>query len=656
MAKKYTGSLSLEWFNKQKSILVQPKGTATSGRDVPPPRMNWINKDQALFYEIADDEGTGLSPYWVDHNDLRVKEARPLVFHKAYKTVEKQKAGSLIHKDQKLVESREDDSTIKNVLIRGDNLLALNALKKIFDARPEDERIKCIYIDPPYNTGQSFEFYDDGVETSLWLSLLRDRLVVLRQLLRSDGVIFVQIDDGYLAHLRLVMDDVFGANRYINTIALKTKQSSGASGGGEDRRLKKNIEFLLVYGGDQFDSFNDVFNEIELGQYLERMKLDGTSFKYTSVLYELGKKEFVKTIFDGSGNEMKLFRVTNYETRSIARIARDEGLNEQQVIQKYYDAVHTTENAQTSIRTRVKEATDTKDNMYALEYHPISGRNKGKLTELLFVGPQKRLISWFKNVTYRSNDQIIKRDRIGTLWEDLNWNNVTREGGVSFPSGQKPERLVEICLSLATKEGDWILDCFGGSGTTFAVAQKMNRHWVGIEIGKHAETHIIPRLKNVLTGEDQSGISKAVNWQGGGSFKYYTLGDSIINPVTRDFNWKLGRDFIEKSLLSSYDFAPDSEFSLSQVELIKATQHPTMGFHRIGQKQMACVVSLLEPGKDKPIAYDELMTWYEALKNFKGTQSISVFTNRGVELAYDSKPDDLEVIKVPHAIFAELEK
>ncbi len=220
----------------------------------------------------------------------------------------------------------------------------------------------------------------------------------------------------------------------------------------------------------------------------------------------------------------------------------------------------------------------------------------------------------------------------------------------------KPEKLLHRILLLATDEGDIVLDCFGGSGTTFAVAQKMNRRWIGVEVGKHAETHIIPRLVKVLTGEDQIGISKAVSWYGGGAFKYYQLGDSIIDQATNDFNWKLGRNFIEKSLLSSYDFEPDPEFSLPQGQLINTGQQPSIGFHRVGQKQMACVVSLAETNKNEAITHGELMTWYDALKKFKGTQSITVFTNRGVELAYDSKPDDLEVIKVPHAIFAELEK
>lgn len=429
------------------------------------------------------------------------------------------------------------DASTENILINGDNLLALKALEQDFAGK-----VKCIYIDPPYNTGQAFEFYDDGIETSLWLSLMKERLKLLQKLLKDDGVIFVQIDDKYFAHLRLILDEIFGPSRYINTIAVKTKESSGASGGGEDRRLKKNIEFLMVYGGKDFNSFNDVYNEIELSKYLEMMRLEEKSFKYTSVLYKNGKKEFLKTIKDGSGNDMKLYSVTDYETKSISRIAKEDGISELDVIYKYYDSVHTTENAQTSIRTRVQEATDAVDNMYALEYYPVSGRNRGKLTELLFVGKQKRLVSWFKNVTHKKGKKILKREKLGTFWDDLNWNNVTREGGVRFPNGQKPEKLISICLELSTKEGDLVLDSFLGSGTTAAVAHKMKRKWIGIELGEHAKTHCLPRLNSVVDGKDLSGMTIPVNWQGGGGFKFYTLAPSLLKQ-DKFGNWVISQEY-----------------------------------------------------------------------------------------------------------------
>lgn len=169
---------------------------------------------------------------------------------------------------------------------------------------------------------------------------------------------------------------------------------------------------------------------------------------------------------------MNLYKIKGMKLKVIAK---EEGISEVKVIYKYYNRVHTTENAQTSIRTRVQEVTDVDDSMYSLEYYPTSGRNKGKLTELLFVGPQKRLVSWFKNVTIKKNGKILKERKNWNILGDLNWNNVTREGGVRFPNGQKPEKLISICFELATKEGDIVLDSFLGSGTTAAVAHKMNR-------------------------------------------------------------------------------------------------------------------------------------------------------------------------------------
>lgn len=430
-----------------------------------------------------------------------------------------------------------ENDIFDNRLIFGDNLLALKALEQEFAGK-----IKCIYIDPPYNTGQAFEFYNDGIETSLWLSLMRERLVLLRGLLTRDGVIFVQIDDTYFAHLKLILDEIFGPQQYVNTIAVKTKESSGASGGGEDRRLKKNIEFLLVYGREDFSAFNDVFAEIELGKYLKMMRLEDRSFKYTTVLYKRGNKEFVNTIKDGAGNDMKLYRITGYETRSVARLARDEGLTELEAIYKYHDSIYTTENAQTSIRNRVQDATDQENTMYALEYYPITGRNKGKLTELLFIGPQKRLINWFKNVTYQTDSQIIKREKVGTFWENVNWNNVTREGGVRFPQGQKPEKLISMCIALATQPGDWVLDSFGGSGTTAAVAHKMSRRWITIELGEHIHTHIRPRLGQVIDGTDRRGVSTEFSWKGGGGFRYYKLAPSLLEK-DKWGNWVINKQY-----------------------------------------------------------------------------------------------------------------
>lgn len=636
MAKKYTGSLSLEWLNKQKSILVQSEEAGRTNGDVSAPKMNWINKDDALFYEIVDDEGRGLSPYWVDRSDLRVKEARPLVFQRAYKAVEKPQPGSLIDKEYKLVESSDEDPVIENMLIRGDNLLALNALKKLFESRPDEDKVKCIYIDPPFNTDQAFEHYDDALEHSAWLTLMRDRLKVLHQLLQESGSLFVHLDDNELGYLIPLVDEVFGRDNRISVITFKQSSASGPKA--QNPGLVTTSNFILYY------------------------------VKNKSIWES--QKVFVPTTRDDRYNSYIVNpeeAYTNWHFDTLRNgFAQTLGIPTKSLKEKFGDSLEqkieefVIENAHRVVRLATVAPKDVNAEARVDLENSITFPNKVFRTQrqekddYYFFGGQQVL---FYSTKVRTIDDVaVTGEAATTIWDDLLSNNLHKEGQVSFPRGKKPEGLLKRVFELSTQAGDIVLDCFGGSGTTFAVAQKMNRRWIGVEIGKHADTQIVPRLMRVLTGEDQSGISKATNWKGGGSFKYYTLGESVIDRTTRDFNWRLGRDFIEQSLLSSYDFGPDAEFSFPQAELIAASLKPSVGFHRVGRKQMAGLVSLVEPKKEKPISYDELMGWYALLKKFKGTQSITIFTNRGIELAYDSKPEDLEVIKVPHAIFAELER
>jgi len=456
------------------------------------------------------------------------------------------------------------DMNTENMLIHGDNLLALKALESKFAGQ-----VKCIYIDPPYNTGEAFEEYNDGVEHSIWLQLMYHRLDLLWKLLARDGVIFVQLNDDEMNYCKVLMDEIFGRNNFINLIVVKTKNSSGASGGGEDRRLKKNVEFILTYAKPGFNKFNESYSTIELGQYLESMRIDEKSFKYTTVFTDFGEKEYYKTIKDGSGGDIKIFKHSTYSTKSISKLAEENDLTELEVFHKYIDFICTTENAQTSIRTRVREVVDEDDNLYSIEYSPVSGRNKGKLTTLYFVGRSKRLVSWFKNVTEMHDGVLYKREKTGSLWENLNWNNVNREGGVIFTGGKKPEALLEKILEMTTEQNDLVLDSFLGSGTTAAVAHKMRRRYIGIEMGNHAYTHCKVRLDKVISGEDKGGITKSANWTSGGGYKFYELaptlilqddfGQEIINP---EYNAEMLASAV--ALHEGYTYAPDESCYFKQ--------------------------------------------------------------------------------------------
>ena len=411
-----------------------------------------------------------------------------------------------------------------NMLIHGDNLLALKALEQDYAGQ-----VKCIYIDPPYNINAANEYYDDFVEHSKWLSLMRPRLELLFNLLCEDGVIFIQINDDEQAYLKVLCDEIFGRNNFINMICVKAKASSGASGGGEDRKLKKNIEYVLAYcKSHAFDSFKTMYKKQLLSDYIQERENAGKSFAYKSVMVDRGVEVPVGTTVDGSGETIELIRIDGYKVKSVSQIMREEHLTSEQVYTKYIDKIFTLENAQTSIRGRVLDAVGDGDDYYIARYIPRSGRNKGKITDVGFMGKTKRLVSYLGVLCVQEDGKIYKLDKVGTLWDDMSWSNVKAEGGMDFPNSKKPEGLIRRIIEMTTNEGDIVLDSFLGSGTTSAVAHKLNRRHIGVEMGDHAYSHCYARLKQVASGMDSTGISRAIGWNGGGGFRFYELAPSLL--------------------------------------------------------------------------------------------------------------------------------
>lgn len=451
-----------------------------------------------------------------------------------------------------------------NRLIFGDNLLALKALEQEFSGQ-----VKCIYVDPPYNTGQALEFYEDGLEHSLWLSLMRDRFEVLLKLLKPDGVFVCQLNDEEVAYCKVMLDELFGRTNFLNQVSVKMKQTSGASGGGEDKKLKKNIEYLLIYAADRngdqgFKKFNDVFDEEDLFQYIEDMQSEGKSWKYTRIIRSFGNRSFLQTTVDGSGEEIKIYSHDKVVIEPISSVAETEGLSMEQCYVKYFDKIFRDTNAQSSIRTRVMEVVDGRHDFVSIVYVPKSGRNRGKLTTLYYKGRNCDLIAWLRDVAVKKGQRIVKLEKAGTFWEGFPLNNLTKEGGVQFPRGKKPEALIRKVLELTTDPGDLVLDSFGGSGTTGAVAHKMGRRWIMVELGEHCHTHIIPRLKKVIDGTDQGGVSKPQEWKGGGGFRYYKLAPSLLKKdkygqwvVNESYNAEMLAEAMCKHM--NFTYAPSDE-------------------------------------------------------------------------------------------------
>ncbi len=425
------------------------------------------------------------------------------------------------------------DPKAENMLIHGDNLLALKALEQDFTGK-----IKCIYIDPPYNTGNAFEHYDDNLEHSTWLSLMRPRLELLRKLLRNDGAIFVQIDDEEQAYLRVLLDEIFGRSNFINTVSVNMKNIAGASGGGEDKKLKKNIEYVHLYAKDysELDSFENVYDYIPVVELVKNYKEEDKSWKYTSVLKYDGDEEYIGSAADGDGNEIKIFTRKNAIIKSVNQIIKEEKLSESEVYRKYAKKIFQTAMPQSSIRPRVMQKVaelGVHEEFYSIKYVPKTGKNKGQIYEQFYKGDQFRLLAWLGDVSEERDGELYKKEMQGTYWNFASeTKNLTKEGDVSFPNGKKPEALISRIFEMTTNPGDWVLDSFLGSGTTAAVAQKMGRKYIGIEMGDQADTHSKARLSAVIDGSDQNGISKKMEWKGGGGFKFYNLAPSLLRKDT----------------------------------------------------------------------------------------------------------------------------
>jgi len=397
------------------------------------------------------------------------------------------------------------DPAADNMLIHGDNLLALKALEQEFAGQ-----VKCIYIDPPYNTGSAFEHYDDNLEHSTWLSLIVPRLRILRNMLSNDGSIWISIDDEERDYLKVVCDEIFGRNCFVGAVCWRNSDNSN------NNALTFSIDhnYILAYGRNP-----------------------GWRPKF---LNDPGKRKHFKNPdndprgpwFDGNPVNNPGLRV----------------------------------NLQYDITTPSGKTIHHPPNGWRWSWETI--QEKMKIGEIRFSDDETRLI----RRTYLEDMEGLPPS---TLWTNLEVTGHTRKAKYElknlFPdvpvtslfNTPKPELLINYVLQLASEPGDLVLDSFLGSGTTAAVSHKMERQYIGIELGEHCYTHCLPRLQKVVDGE-QGGISKAQNWQGGGGFKFYELAPTLIvadthgQPVISDkYNPQMLVAAVAK--LNGFAYAPDAQ-------------------------------------------------------------------------------------------------
>ncbi|UKI28172.1 MAG: site-specific DNA-methyltransferase [Clostridium sp.] len=305
---------------------------------------------------------------------------------------------------------------------------------------------------------------------------------------------------------------------------------------------------------------------------VKKYKDEGISWKYTSVLYEKGDPEYLASTVDGDGNEIKIYNRPNAKFMSISQIAKARKIfQKNEVYYKYMDRIHTTAMPQSSIRPRVMERLEgiKHSDVISIKYIPKTGKNKGNEYEQFYKGDKFRLLTWLKDVTEYKDGKWLKKDLQGTLWDGINLNNLTKEGQVEFPNGKKPELLLNRIIEMSTNEGDYVLDSFLGSGTTAAVAHKMNRNWIGIEMGEHVYTHCIKRLNLIIDGKDNGGITSIVNWNGGGGYNFYELAPTLINEdsfgemvINKNYNPEMLARSV--ALHEGFEYNPDKEIFWKQ--------------------------------------------------------------------------------------------
>jgi adenine-specific DNA-methyltransferase len=408
------------------------------------------------------------------------------------------------------------DPKAENMLIYGDNLLALKALEQDFAAK-----IKCIFIDPPYNTGSAFEHYDDGVEHSIWLTLVGHRLRLLHRLLRDDGSIWITIDDNEAHYLKILCDEVFGRKNFVANCIWQKVYSERM----DATEFSISHDHVLVY-----------------------QKTD--AFKINQVLKDQNAEQF--NFFDK--------KVGKYYRRRSLRKEGSESLRANRPSMWYL--------------IKAPDGTD----VWPIKPDGTEGRWRWKRenieTKFHLLEFVKRDNRWEIYVKQYLEESATRPPNTIWLQEEVGHNHEAKLEVKTFNSQEvfttpKPERLIQKVLTLGSDLSDWVLDSFLGSGTTAAVAHKMGRKWIGIELGEHCHTHCIPRLKKVCDGTDQGGISKVVNWKGGGGFKYYYLAPSLLKQ-DKYGNWVIDERYNADMLAAAmakhegFKYQPDQELYWKQ--------------------------------------------------------------------------------------------
>lgn len=404
--------------------------------------------------------------------------------------------------------ARREGDIFDNLLIYGDNLLALKALETDPAVRG---KVKCIFIDPPYNTGSAFEHYDDGLEHSLWLGMLRERLELLRNVLQDDGSMWITIDDNEVHYLKVLCDEVFGRKNFVANIVWQSKDTPGNNASS----IAQTHNHVLVYRKTESWRPNLIpRNEKQISNY----KNPDNDPRGPWLGTPMTRAEH---------RDRDYYPLTNVAGRNVMPPAGSSWRRPPAEITRLHadNRIYWGKNGDADFPVEKKFLSEVKDGIVPQTWWPYD-----------FAGSTRNASAEMKNIF---------------------------EGRKSFDT-PKPEKIVMRALEIATVPGDLVLDSFAGSGTTGAVAHKMGRRWIMVEVGEHAKTHIVPRLHKVIDGADTGGVTELVDWKGGGGFRFARLAPSLLEKDVWG-NWIIRKEYNSAMLAEAmckhfnYNYAPSNE-------------------------------------------------------------------------------------------------
>ncbi len=461
--------------------------------------------------------------------------------------------------DEKAIEPRilvEDksksygDPDSENMLIHGDNLIALQSLRQQYTGM-----INLVYIDPPFNTGSRINAsgeeigYDDNIEHSIWLSMMRERLIIIKELLSESGTIYVHIDDKEQAYLKVLMDEIFMRKNFIQMIAVKRASPAGFKVINPGPLTV--TDYILLYAK----------NKEQMAYYPQRIPVEYDE-NYSLIIENPEAppekwtfRKLVDVLYDkysfSSWKDAKRAWGSNWKTVRNSLLGDIAIEHASEVV-----SIRDPHKPSDLIKRVMEESKRVKDKVFVIareNYDPIYIVNGGSL-------------SFYSNKLREIDGKCVPTELLTDFWGDINFAGMAKEGSVQFKNSKKPEQLLRRVIELGTKEGDLVLDSFLGSGTTAAVAHKLNRRWIGIEMAPHCYTHCKPRIDRVVDGSDQTGISTAVKWNGGGGYHFYELAPSLlvkhsklpVYQVNPDYTFDMMCEAICK--IEGFRYKPDGKF------------------------------------------------------------------------------------------------